>query len=70
MQLRADRLDVVFVAGTPELPDCHSRHIWTEPLLAVLPERHPFAERVGPLHGPIWRATFLVRHGRHWPASS
>ena len=23
MQLRADRLDVVFVAGTPELPDCY-----------------------------------------------
>ena len=45
MQLRADRLDVAFVAGTPELPDCHSRHIWTEPLVAVLPERHPFAER-------------------------
>ena len=29
MQLRADRLDIVFVAGSPELPDCHSRRIWT-----------------------------------------
>ncbi|WP_240950577.1 LysR family transcriptional regulator substrate-binding protein [Collimonas pratensis] len=25
VQLRADRLDIAFVAGTPELPDCHSR---------------------------------------------
>ena len=40
MQLRADRLDIVFIAGTPELPDCLSRCMWTEPLLAVLSERH------------------------------
>ncbi|MGH2343299.1 LysR substrate-binding domain-containing protein [Segnochrobactraceae bacterium EtOH-i3] len=37
MPLRGDRLDVVFVAGKPELPDCHTCPIWTEPLVAVLP---------------------------------
>ena len=85
MQLRADRLDVVFVAGTPELPDCHSRRIWTEPLLAVLPERHPFAEQSAVTWADLAGETFLVRHGgtgpqvhshivlRHagrWPSSS
>jgi DNA-binding transcriptional LysR family regulator len=45
MQLRADRLDVVFVAGKPELPDCHSRQIWSEPLVSVLPDQHQLAGR-------------------------
>jgi DNA-binding transcriptional LysR family regulator len=45
MQLRADRLDIVFVVGTPELPDCHSRQMWTEPLLAALPDRRRLAAR-------------------------
>ena len=67
MQLRADRLDVVFVAGTPELPDCHSRHIWTEPLVAVLPERHPFAERSAVTWADLAGETFLVRHGGTGP---
>lgn len=54
MQLRAGRLDVAFVAGSPALPDCHSRPIWTEPLLAVLPTRHPLAAQPS-VHGPSWR---------------
>lgn len=29
VQLRAGRLDVAFVAGTPQPPDCHSRRTWT-----------------------------------------
>jgi predicted RNase H-like HicB family nuclease len=31
MQLRADRLDVAFVAGKPELPDCHTRRSGPNP---------------------------------------
>ncbi|MFT4177958.1 MAG: LysR family transcriptional regulator [Thermomonas sp.] len=85
MQLRADRLDIVFVAGSPELPDCHSRRIWTEPLVAVLPERHPLANQAAVTWADLAGETFLVRHsgtgpqvhdhivlrlaGR-WPASS
>lgn len=41
MQLRADQLDVAFVAGAPELPDYHSRRIWSERLMAALPSCHP-----------------------------
>ncbi|WP_274626398.1 LysR family transcriptional regulator [Arvimicrobium flavum] len=67
MQLRADRLDVVFVAGTPELPDCHSRRIWTEPLLAVLPEQHLLAGRPAVTWADLAGETFLVRHGGTGP---
>lgn len=67
MQLRADRLDVVFVAGTPDLPDCHSRPIWTEPLLAVLPEHHPLAAQLAVTWDDLASETFLVRPGGTGP---
>lgn len=67
MQLRADRLDVVFVAGTPELPDCHSRPIWTEPLVAVLPQGHRFAGQSAITWADLAAETFLVRHGGTGP---
>lgn len=85
MQLRADRLDVVFVAGKPELPDCHTRPIWTEPLVAVLPEQHRLAGQSAITWADLVGETFLVRHGgtgpqvydhivlrlaRRWPAPS
>lgn len=62
MQLRADRLDVAFVAGTPELPDCHSRPIWTEPLVAVLPDRHRLAGQSAITWADLVGEAFLVRH--------
>lgn len=85
MQLRADRLDVAFVAGKPELPDCHSRPIWTEPLVAVLPDRHRLAGQSAVSWTDLVGETFLVRYGGtgpqvhdhivlrlagRWPASS
>ncbi|GAJ29276.1 transcriptional regulator LysR [Acidomonas methanolica NBRC 104435] len=63
MQLRAHRLDIVFLAGAAELPDCHSRRIWTEALLAVLPERHPLAVQSSVTWAELAGETFLVRHG-------
>ena len=67
MQLRADRLDVVFVAGTPDLPDCHSRPIWTEPLMAVLPERHLLAPQPAVTWADLAEEAFIVRHGGTGP---
>lgn len=67
MQLRADRLDMVFVAGAPELPDCHSRRIWTEPLMAVLPEQHRLAGQEAVSWDDLAGETFLVRHGGTGP---
>ncbi|MFB8342734.1 LysR family substrate-binding domain-containing protein [Brucella cytisi] len=85
MQLRADRMDVAFVAGTPELPDCHSRLIWSESLVAVLSEQHRLAGQLAITWADLADETFLVRHGGtgpqvhdhivlrlagRWPASS
>ncbi len=67
MQLRADRLDVAFVAGKPELPDCHTRPIWTEPLVAVLPDRHRLAGQSAITWADLAGETFLVRHGGTGP---
>jgi Transcriptional regulator len=67
MQLRADRLDVAFVAGSPELPDCHSRLIWTEPLVAVLPEWHQLAGQPAITWADLTGETFLVRQGGTGP---
>ncbi|MCG8270410.1 LysR substrate-binding domain-containing protein [Aquamicrobium sp. NLF2-7] len=67
MQLRADRLDVAFVAGTPELPDCHARPIWTEPLMAVLPEKHSLAGQSAISWAEMVGETFLVRYGGTGP---
>lgn len=85
MQLRSDRLDIVFVAGSSELPDCHSRRIWAEPLVAALPERHQLADQLAVTWTDLAGETFLVRSGGtgpqvydhialrltgRWPASS
>ncbi len=67
MQLRADRLDVTFVAGSPEFPDCHSRRIWSERLLAALPSRHPLADGAGITWAELAGETFIVRHGGTGP---
>lgn len=67
MRLRADRLDVAFVAGKPELPDCHTRPIWTEPLVAVLPDGHRLAEQSAITWADLVGDTFVVRHGGTGP---
>ncbi len=67
MRLRANRLDVTFVAGSPEFPDCHARRIWTERLLAALPSRHPLANRVGVTWADLAGDTFIVRQGGTGP---
>ncbi|MFT3972199.1 MAG: LysR family transcriptional regulator [Amaricoccus sp.] len=67
MQLRDDRLDVAFVIGKPELPDCHTRPVWTEPLVAVLPDGHCLAGQPTITWADLVGETFLVRHGGTGP---
>ncbi|MCX8996501.1 LysR substrate-binding domain-containing protein [Rhizobiaceae bacterium BDR2-2] len=67
MQLRANRLDVAFVAGKPELPDCHTRPIWTEPLVVVLPDGHRLAGQSAITWADLVGDTFLVRYGGTGP---
>ncbi|MHB2266758.1 LysR family transcriptional regulator [Aliihoeflea sp. PC F10.4] len=67
MRLRANRLDLTFVAGSPEFPDCHSQPIWTERLLAALPSRHPLADRAGVTWADLAGDTFIDRQGGTGP---
>ena len=67
MQLRADQLDVAFVAGKPEMPDCHTRPIWTEPLVVVLSDGHRLAGQSAITWSDLVGETFIVRYGGTGP---
>jgi DNA-binding transcriptional LysR family regulator len=67
LHLRARRIDVAFLVGTFDLPDCHSRPIWTEPLVVAIAEGHRLAERSGVTWDDLAGETFLVRHGGTGP---
>lgn len=67
MHLRAHRIDIAFLVGTFELPDCHSRPIWIEPLVAALPSNHLLAKQSGITWFDVANETFLVRHGGTGP---
>lgn len=66
-QLRSNQLDVAFTLGTPELPDCHSRQLWSEALLAAFPLRHPLAGQREVGWADLAAETFLVRQGGTGP---
>lgn len=66
-QLRAGQLDIAFVVGTPDLPDCRSRRIWTEPLIVALSDRHPLAGQEHVTWADLASETFLVRPGGPGP---
>ncbi|WP_448145780.1 LysR substrate-binding domain-containing protein [Labrys miyagiensis] len=66
-RVREGDLDVAFVMGKHSIEDCHSRQLWTEPLVVALSSDHPLAlhDEVGwsELAGDI----FLVRDGGEGP---
>lgn len=66
-QLRAGQLDIAFVVGTPDLPDCRSRRVWTEPLVVALSDRHPLAGQEHVTWADLVGETFLVRPGGPGP---
>lgn len=67
MRLRANRLDLTFVAGSPGFPGYHSRPIWRERLLAALPASHPFVAETGITWSNLAGDTFIVRQGGTGP---
>jgi hypothetical protein len=38
--VRENRLDVAFVLGAPDLPNCNVTQLWTEHIFAALPQGH------------------------------
>jgi DNA-binding transcriptional LysR family regulator len=60
-QVRDGQLDVAFVLGTPDIPDCHSRPTWAEQLMIALPATHPLADGEGVTWADLSAETFLVQ---------
>lgn len=54
------RLDAAFISGNPQLPGCHSRHLWDERILVALPSNHALATRPNASWGDVRNETFLV----------
>ena len=43
--IRQLRLDVAFITGLTQWPDCEAHHLWSERVFAVLPIGHPLSHR-------------------------
>jgi len=65
--VREERLDVAFVLGTPTVEDCHSKPLWSETLVVVLPTRHILVQAEEIRWTDLAAETFLVRHGGGGP---
>ncbi len=55
------RLDAAFIFGNPQLPGCHSRHLWDERILVALPSTHALATHPNAAWVDVRNETFLVR---------
>lgn len=65
--VRNGKLDVAFVVNTPPPPDCHSRELWREPIVVVLPSTHPLASSSSVMWRDLAWETFIVRTGTSGP---
>lgn len=65
--VRDGKLDVAFVVGSGEAPDCHSRELWQETLLIALPTEHPLASSPSITWADLTSETFIVRDGGSGP---
>lgn len=61
-QIREGQLDIAFVAGIAIVPDCHSKELWMERLVAALPAHHDLAKKQALHRADLASETFLVRH--------
>lgn len=66
-QVREGALDVAFVLGAVNAPDCHSRQIWTEAFVIALPSDHRLAMDEGVSWQDLASESFLVRQGAAGP---
>jgi len=65
--VREGNLDIAFVAGAVNAPDCHSRLLWCEPIVVALPLDHPLMGRNAIVWLDLADETILVRHGGTGP---
>jgi DNA-binding transcriptional LysR family regulator len=67
MWLRRRRFDLAIIARAPLIPDCHTKPLWHERLLAALPSTHSLAGRRGLLWTELAGETFIVRRAGTGP---
>jgi DNA-binding transcriptional LysR family regulator len=65
--VRDGRLDMVFVVGAVNAPDCHSRLLWREPMVVALPADHSLTIRETVTWLDLADETFVVRNGGSGP---
>lgn len=65
--VREGKLDLAFVVGAVNAPDCHSRLLWCEPMVVALPADHQLAGQEAVTWRNLANETFLVRHGGTGP---
>ncbi|WP_316960123.1 LysR family transcriptional regulator [Agrobacterium tumefaciens] len=65
--VRDGKLDVAFVVNTPAPPDCHSRDLWREPIVAALAADHPLAVATCVTWDDLATEVFLARQGASGP---
>lgn len=68
-QVRERVIDVCFAVGPTDAYDCHTRALWSEPLVIALPSGHPLAAVDEITWGDLATEIFIVRNGSWgWPA--
>lgn len=65
--VREGTLDVAFVVGPVNAPDCHSRLLWCEPMVVALPMDHPLTNHEAVTWLDLADEIFLVRLGGTGP---
>lgn len=65
--IRQLRLDIAFITGTAEWPDCETEHLWSERVFAVLPTEHPLAGKDQLQWRDIVNERFIVSDGAPGP---
>lgn len=58
-QVREGAFDIVFLLGTIDSPDCHVRHLWSEPFVIAIASDHPLATSSEVLWEHLAAETFL-----------
>ncbi|WP_324695227.1 LysR family transcriptional regulator [Novosphingobium sp. RL4] len=66
-QIREGSLDIAFVVGAVDAPDCHSREIWSEALVVAMPAGHRLAMGDHVLWQDLTSDVFVVRQGGAGP---
>ena len=58
--IRQHQLDIAFITGTGEYPDCVSQQLWFERIFAVLPSDHPCAGNPAVQFSDLAHEAFIV----------